>query len=205
MNQPPPQGWGQPPGPYGPPPGSGYGPPPQGYPPQPPPKKGMSGAMIALLVLGGIVVLGFGSCVVCVGLAGNAARKNVEAAEKRDPSRTSTTPPGTPTAPAETATPVPITKLLAEYKDNEVRADQEFKGRVVRVTGQVHSIKKSLTGMYLTVGTGKPIEIPQVQCDLNDENKSAAASLSKGQTVTVEGRVSGLMMNVFLKDCDVVQ
>jgi hypothetical protein len=60
MNQP---GWGQ------------HGAP-QGYPQQPPPKKGTSGCMLALLVMAGLGALGIGSCVVCVGIGANAARSN---------------------------------------------------------------------------------------------------------------------------------
>jgi hypothetical protein len=172
----------------------------------------MSGLMIVLSAIGGIVVLGMGSCFVCVGMAGHAANKAVTEAEKAEKTNTpsgaatagATTP--TPTAPAETATPVQIGTLLSEYKDNEVRADGKFKGMLIQVTGKVGNIKKGLMGgMYVIVGTGKTFEHPSVQCDLNQDNAAAAANLSKGQTVTVEGRVNGLMGNVFVKDCDIVR
>jgi hypothetical protein len=73
MSQQQPPGYGPPPQGYGPPP-QGYGPPPQGYPPPPPPKKGLSTAMIVLIVVVGMAVLGMGSCVVCVVSAGLAAK-----------------------------------------------------------------------------------------------------------------------------------
>jgi exonuclease VII large subunit len=102
--------------------------------------------------------------------------------------------------------PVDIKSLLSEYKDNEVRADSEFKGKNVRVTGKVGDIKKDLLDhMYVTVGTGRQFEIPTVQCMLNAENQGAASSLKKGQTITVEGEVKGLMMNVLIEDCDIAQ
>src|SRR5262249_31792037 len=76
---PPPGGYGPPSGGYGGPPmgdypPGGYGPPPGMAPmPQPPPQKGMSGAMIALLVIVGLLVLGGGcSIVVCVGIVHRA-------------------------------------------------------------------------------------------------------------------------------------
>src|SRR5262245_43420188 len=89
---PPPSGYGPPPPPQGPPSGYGsYGPPqPSGYGPPsydpgagPPPKKGMSGAMIALIAVGICAALGIAGCVVCVGagaLIGSAhdARVNCE-------------------------------------------------------------------------------------------------------------------------------
>ena len=58
MNQP---GWGQ----YG---QAGYQ--------QPPPKKGMSGCMLAVLVVGGLVLLGFGGCVVCVAIGVVGSKTN---------------------------------------------------------------------------------------------------------------------------------
>lgn len=105
---------------------------------------------------------------------------------------------------AEPATPVPLKTLLAEYKDNEVRADAKFKDKVIQVSGKVDDVKKDfLDNMYVTVGTGAMFEIPQVQCFLADSETSKAASLSKGSTVTVQGRVDGLMMNVLVQECTI--
>lgn len=100
-------------------------------------------------------------------------------------------------------TAVDIKTLLGEYKDNEVRADAQFKGKRIQVTGKVGDIKKDiLDKIFVTVGTGKQFEIPEVQCYFDDEHASKAATLSKGQTVTVKGTVKGLMMNVLVEDCE---
>lgn len=100
-------------------------------------------------------------------------------------------------------TPVDIKTLLGEYKDNEVRADAQFKGKRIQVTGKVGDIKKDiLDKIFVTVGTGKQFEIPEVQCYFDDAHASKAATLSKGQTVTVKGTVKGLMMNVLVEDCE---
>jgi tRNA_anti-like len=99
---------------------------------------------------------------------------------------------------------VPIGVLLGEYKDNEVRADARFKGNMVQVTGIVGDVKKDiLNSTYVTVGTGAFLEFPTVQCFVKDSMIGRAASLSKGDHVTVRGRVSGLMMNVLVKDCEI--
>ncbi len=106
------------------------------------------------------------------------------------------------TTESESAKTVPLATLLSEYKDNEVRADGEFKGRRVMVTGIVSDVKKGLIGgMYIVIGTGKPFEIPALQCFPNSSQESAAAALSKGQQVSLAGTVGGLMMNVLLKGC----
>jgi hypothetical protein len=108
-------------------------------------------------------------------------------------------------APEDIVT-VALSTLLADYKNNEVGADMKYKGKILRVTGKASDIKKDiLDNIYVTVGTGKQFEIPEVQAFFDDEHAATAASLSKGQKITVQGRCEGLMMNVLLKDSIFVQ
>lgn len=107
--------------------------------------------------------------------------------------------------PTEAARPVDIRTLLAEYRDNEVRADSTFKGHVVQTTGIVDDVKRDImNNIYVVVGTGQELEIPQVQCFFDDAHAKKAASLSLGMRVTVRGRVGGLMMNVLVRECEFV-
>ena len=116
--------------------------------------------------------------------------------------------PAATAAAAVAAESVPTIKaadILADYKANEVRGDAKWKGKLVKVVGMVGDIKKDiLDHPYVTVGTGADFEIPMVQCTLKDGQESAAGNLSKGQAVALRGRVSGLMMNVQLDDCEVI-
>jgi hypothetical protein len=92
-----------------------------------------------------------------------------------------------------------------EYKDNEVRADGKFKGKVVQTTGLVRDVKKDVLGsIYVTLGTGKLLEVPVVQCFVAGSQVERVTALSKGDKVTMRGRVDGLMMNVLVKDCELV-
>jgi hypothetical protein len=109
------------------------------------------------------------------------------------------THPATP--PAET-TKVQVGTLLSEYRTNEVRADSAYKGQWITTTGIVGEVKKDIMdSVYVTVGTGAEFEIPEIQCFVADDQIHNAARLSKGNKVTVTGRVDGLMMNVLVKDC----
>lgn len=181
---------------YGPPPGypqqGGYAPQ-QGYPQQPPPKQGMSTfakIMIVLLVLG---VTSVGGCLVCVGVGAKAV-DDANKKQKADVQAAKDAP----------AADVPIATLLSEYKGNEVRADGLYKDKNIRVTGTVDDVKKGLGGgMYVTLGTGKQFEIPQVQCQLDDSDTNKAAALKKGAKVTVAGKVTGLLLNVQLDPCSI--
>lgn len=130
----------------------------------------------------------------------------------------STSPPVAPTQEA-TASPAPPVKapppaalvvdartLLADYEANEVGADIKYKGKVLEITGKVGDIKKDLfDSVYVTVGTGKQWEIREVQAYFGDADIGRAASLTKGQAITIRGRCDGLMMNVQVKDATFVE
>lgn len=193
MAQQPPQG-------YGPPPGYAQ----QGYAPPPPPKQGTSTAVKLLAAFGLLGLLGMGTCATCAVIGASGAAKAVNDAKVNAAAARETQPASAPAAAAapEPAERVEIKTLLSEYKDNEVRADGAFKGKRVRVEGKVGDVKKDiLNHPYVTVGTGQMFEIPTVQCMLEDSEASAAAQLSKGAQVAVEGTVKGLMMNVLIDDC----
>jgi hypothetical protein len=108
-------------------------------------------------------------------------------------------------AQAESATPVAATDLMADYKANEVRGDAKWKGKLVRVTGVIGDIKKDfMDHPYVTLGSGAPFEIPEIQCSLKDGQEGAAAGLTKGTKGTFRGRVKGLILNVLVDDCELV-
>jgi hypothetical protein len=98
-----------------------------------------------------------------------------------------------------------LRSLLAQYKDNEVRADAIYKGKTVQFGGLVNDIKKDiLDHIFVTVGTGEWLQIPEVQCFFTDSKAGATARLTNGQHVRMRGTVKGLMMNVLVEDCDIV-
>jgi hypothetical protein len=157
----------------------------------------MSGATIALIVIVAFVVLLGGGCLTCFCIG--AAAVNDKTAQTKGGDHGG--------SPAESAVSVQATELLADYKANEVRADGKWKGKMVKVTGFVSEIKKDFTdSSYVNVGTGAEIEIPIVQCSLKSGQESAAGNLSKGQPVSVKGRVKGLILfSVDLEDCEILK
>ncbi|WP_447792532.1 OB-fold protein [Pseudomonas farris] len=97
---------------------------------------------------------------------------------------------------------VEIRQLLSDYKNNEIGADNKYKGSHVQVTGIVGNIKKDIMdNLYVTLGTGAQFEIPEVQAFFDDSMNNKLGSLSKGQKLTVVCRIDGLMMNILGKDC----
>lgn len=107
---------------------------------------------------------------------------------------------------AREARQVELRTLLSEYTDNEVRADAAFKGKVIQTSGVVDDVKRDvLNTVYVVVGTGKRYEARYLQCFLDEEKTKTVASLTKGSRVTIRGRVKGLMMNVLVEDCELVE
>jgi len=92
--------------------------------------------------------------------------------------------------------------LYRQYEANEVSADNNFKGKKFYVEGVVEDISKDiLDEIFVRLKTGEIIG--SVQCYLNDAD--AAAQLQKGQRITVYGTCEGVMMNVMMKNCDLVK
>lgn len=100
---------------------------------------------------------------------------------------------------------VDLGELLAEYKDNEIRADARYKGKLIRVDGVAASVAKDITGApYVVVAKSRRAAHPSVQCALTSAAAQRAASLSEGATVAVKGRVRGKILNVLLEDCQIL-
>lgn len=99
-----------------------------------------------------------------------------------------------------------LRNVLAQYKDNEVRGDALYKGKTVQFAGVVDDVKKDFTNnIFVTVGTGEWLQIPQIQCFFDDSQARQTAQLSKGDRVRMRGTVKGLMMNVLVENCEIVQ
>jgi len=104
---------------------------------------------------------------------------------------------------AETAIPISTTALVSAYDSNEVAADERYKGKLLIVTGTVENVAKDILGNLYVVLRGGHI-IRSVQCYFGDEHTEELANLSKGSRVRIKGRCDGLLMNVLLKDCALV-
>ena len=91
-------------------------------------------------------------------------------------------------------------QLYADYKANEVAADQKYKSKILEISGEIDNIAKDITDtIYITLKGDK--YIGSVQCFFSKNHENQAASLSKGQYVTVKGKCDGKMMNILLRGC----
>lgn len=96
--------------------------------------------------------------------------------------------------------------LLEDYKNNELAADKKYKGKTLRVSGTVSQVTDVLGQKALSVDNGGEYELNSVYCILKKDQLDKAASLNKGDQVTVVGKNDGYnQINVTLKNCSISQ
>lgn len=94
------------------------------------------------------------------------------------------------------------TDLLKAYEKNGLDADNQYKDKVLAVTGIVGTVGKDILDQpYITLKSDDSYNLTSIQCYLNEIGIDQAVSISKGDTVTVIGICNGENMNVTLKDC----
>lgn len=107
--------------------------------------------------------------------------------------------------PAEEVIVVGVEELCDSYKQNEIAADKKYKGKFVKVTGNVSEIKKDiLDKLYVTLMRKNDFEFSHPQFYFHKKYEDELSNLKKGQRVTIIGRVDGLFMNVLIKEARLV-
>ena len=96
-------------------------------------------------------------------------------------------------------------QLVRVYEENEINADNQLKDKEFIVYGMVQDISKDiLNDIYITLRSSKrEYALRNVQCFGLDA--SVAGSIKKGQIVLLKGRCEGLMMNVIMRECTLLQ
>ena len=93
---------------------------------------------------------------------------------------------------------ISASKLYKEYNENEIAADEKYKGKIIEVTGVIRDIGNDIMdNAYITLVGNE--YFGDIQCYFNE--KSVVAKLSKGKRVTVIGSCFGLMINVQINNC----
>ena len=88
--------------------------------------------------------------------------------------------------------------LYKEYNNNEIAADEKYKGKIIQVRGTIRDIGKDIMDEAYISLIGDDF-FGDVQCFFPD--KSYLLNLKKGQRVNVIGYCDGLFMNIILQNC----
>ena len=91
--------------------------------------------------------------------------------------------------------------LFEEYNADENAANAKYLGKAIEVSGTVTSVTTDDRGtMNIMLSTGN--EMGAVNCQFEKQNKMPEAK--EGSSITVKGFCSGLLLDVVLVDCEIV-
>ena len=87
-----------------------------------------------------------------------------------------------------------------EYMANPIKADEHYKGKLIKLTGRVDKIDREIFGEpYVTMAIDN---FKDIRLTFKKSEEAKVANLSKGESITVVGKCQGkLMTSVALNDC----
>ncbi len=104
--------------------------------------------------------------------------------------------------PTEQIIRVNIKDILLAYKNNEVGADIQYKGKLIQTTGIINSVKKDFSdNIYVVLGTNTDFEWTQFRAEFVKTMNEQIAKLQKGSQLTVVCRIYGMSTDVKAKEC----
>jgi len=109
-----------------------------------------------------------------------------------------------PTTVVETTPSITISAsdLSKAFEDNEIKANQDYKGKTSETAGVIQEIGESFGITYIVLSSGKEYSIFGVQCYFTDKEQiNLIAQKTKGDTVTIIGKIEGKSLNVEIKNC----
>ena len=97
-----------------------------------------------------------------------------------------------PPAPTATAAAMHAADLVKEFEDNEVRANQLYVGKRVRIFGTVNSIEIGKDGRIILTFKSSVSTYKNARCYFSKSQSSRVATINANEEATVEGTVRGL-------------
>ena len=160
-----------------------------------------------LTVIGGLVIIGaLGS--VTGGNSNNKISDNKQTSvsvENSDSKQTSVSNENSNKKQMEPELNISASELINAYKENEVKADKMYKGKIVEVNGIVDGIDSGIDDKAIVrLSDGDEFSFDNVQCCIDDENQDKACELKKGENVIIIGKADGEIAGTpFIKDCKI--
>ncbi|HOS88348.1 MAG TPA: hypothetical protein PLG37_02645 [Candidatus Pacearchaeota archaeon] len=108
-------------------------------------------------------------------------------------------------AQQQSYTRVAAVDLAAEYKANQVAADDKYKNKTIEVSGTIYNIGKDILDAPYVVLSGTDM-VTNIQCMFDKSDQSQLTSLAKDTKIVLRGKVSGqVVFNVLLNNCSIVE
>ena len=81
-------------------------------------------------------------------------------------------------------------QIYKEFQDNEVAALSKYKGKKIRVKGELLRFVNTMGDNYCYIGSHGDL-LGEVECKMSAEFSKNAGSFQIGQTITLDGIVEG--------------
>jgi hypothetical protein len=156
---------------------------------------------IAIVVV--IVLAGLGKAMSGDKNGDKSATSTTASQSATTPEKTSEAPAVKSTQAAEPPLEIDADTLLKAYADNELKADKEYKDKVLQVSGKVAKVSEVLGIKTLEVQADAPLQFHRVSCPLKGDQVDKAIELSKDSPVVVQGKNTGFDVYVRLSDCTI--
>jgi len=92
--------------------------------------------------------------------------------------------------------------LFAEFDNDENEANRLYLGKIIQVSGTIYSLEKSDKGDVNVLLMGDD-DMFGITCNF-DENKLDSTRLNKGENVMIKGECAGMLSDVVLIRCVIV-
>ncbi|MFC2016416.1 hypothetical protein ACFLUF_01755, partial [Chloroflexota bacterium] len=98
-------------------------------------------------------------------------------------------------------------ELLSAYEVDGVAADAKFANKILKVTGVVDRIevKDILDIYYINLTSTERNLLQDLRCVFDKKHGPDLRRLSLGETVTVQGKYDGTIMDIRMRDCTLVK
>ncbi len=102
---------------------------------------------------------------------------------------------------------VTVEEFLSAYEADEEAADAKFTDKILKLTGVVGRIEvKDMLDIYCIILTSAERNLLQnVRCMFDKEHGDDLSELKKGETVTVQGKFDGSIVDIRMRNCVLVR
>lgn len=98
--------------------------------------------------------------------------------------------------------PYPIVKA---YVDNEIAADRDYKGKIIRVTGQIAEIGRSFGNIYVKYAPPNILGFKTIYCYFDESQANDVAEIKRYEIATIQGKCIGMKADIIFTDCKVIK
>lgn len=98
-------------------------------------------------------------------------------------------------------TQVTADDFYTTYAENEVAADNMYKGKIIQTMGHVDSVGSSNNTIFVYLKAG---QFNRIKCIFGEKHRNELSSLNKDDVLFLKGRCVGKQAEVVLQDCSII-